>query len=127
MQLQYSYVTGADYTTSQGSKVDLDSIHSLIGRVGFRAGKDFDTETPITAYIRGDVLHEFLGDQDIYAYDNTGVMDVTYENDDTWYTVGLGMTDKSSDNTYFFIEGETALGADNEDTYTVSGGFRHSF
>ncbi|WP_303962319.1 autotransporter outer membrane beta-barrel domain-containing protein, partial [Succinatimonas hippei] len=126
-QLQYSYVTGADYSTSYGTKVDLDSIHSLIGRIGFRAGKDFNTDTPITAYIRGDVLHEFLGDQDIYAYDNTGVMDVTYENDDTWYTVGLGMTVKSSDNTYFFIEGETALGADNDNTYTVSGGFKHSF
>ena len=31
------------------------------------------------------------------------------------------------DNTYFLIDSETALGADNEDTYTVSGGFRHSF
>ena len=28
-QLQYTYITGADYTTSQGSRVDLDSIHSL--------------------------------------------------------------------------------------------------
>ena len=127
-QLQYTYITGADYTTSQGSRVDLDSIHSLIGRVGFRAGKDFlDWEHPASFYLRADALHEFLGDQDIRAYDNTGVMDITYENDDTWYTVGLGMTVKSSDNTYFFIEGETALGADNEDTYTVSGGFRHSF
>ena len=127
-QLQYTYITGADYTSSQGSRVDLDSIHSLIGRVGFRAGKDFlDWEHPATFYLRADALHEFLGDQDIRAYDNTGVMDVTYENDDTWYTVGLGMTVKSSDNTYFFIEGETALGADNEDTYTISGGFRHSF
>ena len=127
-QLQYTYITGADYTTSQGSRVDLDSIHSLIGRVGFRAGKDFlDWEHPASFYLRADALHEFLGDQDIRAYDNTGVMDVTYENEDTWYTVGLGMTVKSSDNTYFFIEGETALGADNEDTYTVSGGFRHSF
>ena len=126
-QLQYSYVTGADYTTSQGSKVDLDSIHSLIGRVGFRAGKDFNTETPITAYIRGDVLHEFLGDQDIYAYDNTGVMDVTYENDDTWYSAGVGLSVQSSENTYFFIEGEQVFGADNDNTYTVSGGFKHSF
>ena len=127
-QLQYTYITGADYTTSQGSKVELNSIHSLIGRVGFRSGKDFlDWEHPATFYLRADALHEFLGDQDIRAYDNTGVMAVTYENDDTWYTVGLGMTVKSSDNTYFFIEGETALGADNEDTYTVSGGFRHSF
>ena len=127
-QLQYTYVTGADYTTSQGTKVDLDSIHSLIGRVGIRAGKDFlDWEHPVSIYARADALHEFLGDQDIYAYDDTGVMDVTYENDDTWYTVGLGLTVKSSENTYFFIEGETALGADNEDTYTFSGGFRHSF
>ena len=127
VQLQYSYVTGADYTTSQGTKVDLDSIHSLIGRVGFRAGKDFNTETPITAYIRGDVLHEFLGDQDIYAYDNTGVMDVTYENDDTWYSAGVGLSVQSSENTYFFIEGEQVFGADNDSTYTVSGGFKHSF
>ena len=127
-QLQYTYVTGADYTTSQGTKVDLDSIHSLIGRVGIRAGKDFlDWEHPVSLYARADALHEFLGDQDIYAYDDTGVMDITYENDDTWYTVGLGLTVKSSENTYFFIEGETALGADNEDTYTFSGGFRHSF
>ena len=126
-QLQYSYVTGADYTTSYGTKVDLDSIHSLIGRVGFRAGKDFNTETPITAYIRGDVLHEFLGDQDIYAYDNTGVMDVTYENDDTWYSAGVGLSVQSSENTYFFIEGEQVFGADNDNTYTVSGGFKHSF
>ena len=126
-QLQYSYVTGADYTTSYGTKVELDSIHSLIGRIGFRAGKDFNTDTPITAYIRGDVLHEFLGDQDIYAYDNTGVMDVTYENDDTWYSAGLGISVQSSENTYFFLEGEQVFGADNDNTYTVSGGFKHSF
>ncbi|WP_277296882.1 autotransporter outer membrane beta-barrel domain-containing protein, partial [Succinatimonas hippei] len=126
-QLQYSYVTSADYTTSYGTKVDLDSIHSLIGRIGFRAGKDFATETPVTLYARADVLHEFLGDQDIYAYDDTGVMDVTYENDDTWYSAGLGISVQSSENTYFFLEGEQVFGADNDSTYTVSGGFKHSF
>ncbi|WP_281757733.1 hypothetical protein [Succinatimonas hippei] len=45
----------------------------------------------------------------------------------TWYKVGLGMAVKSSENSYLFIEGEAALGDDNEDTYTVSGGFRHCF
>ena len=126
-QLQYTYITGADYTTSQGSKVELDSIHSLIGRIGFRAGKDFNTETPITAYIRGDVLHEFLGEQDILAYDNTGVLNRTYHNDDTWYSAGLGISVQSSENTYFFLEGEQVFGADNDSSYTVSGGFKHSF
>ena len=33
----------------------MDAIDSLIARVGFRAGKDFAAENPITAYIRGDV------------------------------------------------------------------------
>ena len=128
VQLQYTYVTGANYTTSKGSDIELDSIHSLIGRAGFRAGKDFlDWEHPVTMYARADVMHEFLGDQKIRAYDNSGFMDVTYENDDTWYTVGLGMSVKSSENSYFFIEGETAFGADNEDTYILSGGFKYSF
>ena len=127
-QLQYSYVAGANYTTSQGSEIELDSINSLIGRAGFRAGKDFlDWEHPVTMYVRADVMHEFLGDQKIRAYDNSGYMDVTYENDDTWYTLGLGMSVKSSENSYFFIEGETALGADNSDTYILSGGFKYSF
>ena len=126
-QLQYSYVTSADYTTSQGTKIDLDSIDSLIGRVGFRAGKDFAAENPITAYIRGDVLHEFLGDQDISARDTTGVFNETFENDDTWYSVGVGLSVMTTANTYFFIEGEQVFGADNEDTYSISGGFKHSF
>ncbi|WP_295483552.1 autotransporter outer membrane beta-barrel domain-containing protein [uncultured Succinatimonas sp.] len=127
LQLQYSYVTSADYSTSQHTQVELDSIHSLIGRAGFRVGKDFAAENPITAYIRGDVLHEFLGDQDIRAHDNTGVFDATYENDDTWYSAGVGLSVMTSQNTYFYIEGEQVFGADNDNTYTVSGGFKHSF
>ena len=63
-------------------------------------------------------MHEFLGDQDISAFDNTGTLDTTYENDDTWYNVGVGLSVMSSQNTYFFIEREQSFGADNEDTYT---------
>ena len=39
-QIQYAHVTDADYTTSQDTHVQLDAIDSLIGRVGFRLGKD---------------------------------------------------------------------------------------
>lgn len=41
IQAQLARVTGADYTTSQGTKVNVDGINSLIGRAGFRLGKDF--------------------------------------------------------------------------------------
>ena len=72
-------------------------------------------------------MHEFLGDQDISAFDNTGKLDTNYENDDTWNNVGVGLSVMSFQNTYFFIEREQSFGDDNEDTYTVAGGFRHNF
>ena len=126
VQLQYSYVSEADYTTSQGTKVEVDSIDSLIARAGVRLGKDFNAEYPISLYLRADVLHEFLGDQDLSAIDESRI-DVTYENDDTWYSAGVGLSVMTSPDTYFFIEGEQVFGADNDDTYTLSGGFRHNF
>ena len=126
VQLQYSYVSEADYTTSQGTKVEVDSIDSLIARAGVRLGKEFNAEYPISLYLRADVLHEFLGDQDLSAIDESRI-DVTYENDDTWYSAGVGLSVMTSPNTYFFIEGEQVFGADNDDTYTLSGGFRHNF
>ena len=68
-QLQLARVTGADYVTSQDTKVSLDGINSLIGRAGFRFGKDMGERS--TVYVKADVLHEFLGDQTISALDNT--------------------------------------------------------
>ena len=93
-QLQYAYVTSADYTTSQGTKVDLDAIDSLIGRAGFRLGRD--TSEGNTVYFKADLLHEFLGDQDIRAQDATGVLSTTYENEGTWYDVGFGFSHRMS-------------------------------
>ena len=58
-QLQLARVTGADYTTNQGTKVSVDGINSLIGRAGFRIGKDFGEEKQSTLYFKADVLHEF--------------------------------------------------------------------
>ena len=39
VQAQLARVTGADYTTNQGTKVSVDGINSLIGRAGFRLVK----------------------------------------------------------------------------------------
>lgn len=86
IQAQLARVTGADYTTSQGTKVNVDGINSLIGRAGFRLGKDFGEEKQSTVYIKADVLHEFLGDQDIRAFDTStnGWQRISYENEGTW-------------------------------------------
>ena len=120
VQLQYAHVTDADYTTSQGTSVELDAIDSIIGRVGFRLGKDMGENN--TFYVKADVLHEFLGDQDISAFDDTGRLDTTYENEGTWYDVGLGFSHQFSKGTYMFLDVEKTFGNDNEDTYQFNVG-----
>ena len=130
VQAQLARVTGADYTTSQGTKVSVDGINSLIGRAGFRLGKDFGEEKQSTVYIKADVLHEFLGDQDIRALDSTtngNWQTVSYENEGTWYDVGFGFATQMSKNSYAFLDLERSFGHDNDETYQINVGMQWSF
>ena len=124
-QLQYAYVTDASYTTSQGTKVSLDSIDSLIGRAGFRLGRDTDEAN--TVYFKADILHEFLGGQSIRAMDSTGTLSTTYENEGTWYDVGFGFSHRMSEDKYMFLDVEKLFGNDNEDTYQINIGLNMAF
>ena len=126
-QLQLARVTGADYTTSQGSKVSVDGINSLIGRAGFRLGKDFGEEKQSTVYIKADVLHEFLGDQTITAIDSTGTLREEYENEGTWYDVGFGFATQMSKNSYAYLDFEKSFGNDNDETYQINAGVQWTF
>ena len=130
VQAQLARVTGADYTTNQGTKVSVDGINSLIGRAGFRLGKDFGEEKQSTVYIKADVLHEFLGDQDIRALDSTtngNWQTVSYENEGTWYDVGFGFATQMSKNSYAFMDFEKSFGNDNDETYQINVGMQWSF
>ena len=125
-QIQYARVTGADYETSQGTQVSLDDIDSLIARAGFRLGKDFGKEQKSTVYLKADVLHEFLGDQDITVRDNTtddNILSTGYDNDGTWYSVGLGFSTMLSNNSYAFLDVEKLFGNDHNNSYQINGGF----
>ena len=124
-QMQYAYVTSADYTTSQGTKVKLDRIDSLIGRAGFRLGRD--TSEGNTVYFKADILHEFLGDQSIRAVDKTGVLSTTYENEGTWYDVGFGFSHRMSKDSYMFLDLEHSFGNDNDETYQINIGLSKAF
>lgn len=124
-QLQFARVTGADYTTSQNTKVSLDGINSLIGRAGFRLGRDLNENS--TVYIKADLLHEFLGEQDITAVDGTGTLRETYENEGTWYDVGLGFATALGNNSYAFMDFEKSFGNDNDETYQINAGVQWSF
>ena len=124
-QLQFARVTGADYVTSQDTKVSLDGINSLIGRAGFRLGRDLNENS--TVYIKADLLHEFLGDQDITATDITGTLREEYENEGTWYDVGFGFATALSNNSYAFMDFEKSFGNDNDETYQINAGVQWTF
>lgn len=121
-QLQLARVTGADYVTTQGSKVNVDGINSLIGRAGFRIGRDMDENS--TVYLKADLLHEFMGDQTVTAADATGTLREEFENKGTWYDVGFGFATKMSKNSYAFMDFEKSFGNDNDETYQINAGMQ---
>ena len=124
-QLQLARVTGADYVTTQGSKVNVDGINSLIGRAGFRIGRDMDENS--TVYLKADLLHEFMGDQTVTAADVTGTLREEFENKGTWYDVGFGFAAKMSKNSYAFMDFEKSFGNDNDETYQINAGVQWTF
>lgn len=123
-QLQYTHLTGADYQTNLGTNVSMESVNSLIGRVGFRLGKDIDDDKKSTFYVKADILHEFMGDQEINAYDKTGILNKTYENEGTWYDIGIGFSTMLSDTSYAYLDYERCFGNNNKNTYQINGGIR---
>ena len=124
-QLQLARVTGADYVTSQNTKVSVDGINSLIGRAGFRLGKDLGERS--TVYVKADLLHEFLGDQTITAIDGTGALREEYENEGTWYDVGFGFATALGKDSYAFMDFEKSFGNDNDETYQINAGVQWTF
>lgn len=130
IQAQLARVTDADYVTNQGTKVSVDGINSLIGRAGFRLGKDFGEEKQSTVYIKADVLHEFLGDQDVSVLDKSSDnkwAGISYENEGTWYDVGFGFATMMSKNSYAFLDWEKSFGHDNDETYQINVGVQWTF
>ena len=125
-QLQLARVTGAEYTTTtQDTKVSVDGINSLIGRAGFRLGRDVDERS--TVYIKADLLHEFLGNQTITATDATGSLRETFENKGTWYDVGFGFATALGKDSYAFMDFEKSFGNDNDETYQINAGVQWTF
>ena len=124
-QLQYTYLASTDYRTSQGTDVQLSGTDSLIGRVGFRIGRELDDKT--TFYVDANAYHEFLGNQDILASDKTGIMNATTHNDGTWYEAGVGISGKLNKNTNGFVQFTKGFGSDVEHTWSFEGGLNFTF
>lgn len=127
-QLQYAHVTGAEYMTNVGTAVNVDDINSLIARAGFRIGKDLGERS--TVYFKADLMHEFLGEQDVFAMDNSTGTDgshVNYDHGGTWCDLGFGFAAAMSKTSYAYLDIETSLGNDYDETYQINAGLQWTF
>lgn len=128
VQLQYSRVTSASYSTSQSSRIDMDAINSWIGRIGTRMGRQWtNKDSRMDIYVKADLLREFDGEQTIHAVDSTGSGTWVYANEGNWGDLGLGFTYRGDKERYAFFELEKMLGNDYGSSWQVSAGMRLNF
>lgn len=129
VQAQLARVGGASYVSDSGVDVDQDGATSLIGRAGFRIGREYvkDNGKYDNFYIKADLLHEFAGDKSFSLTGNDGRYDKEYDGQETWCDVGIGADISLGKNSYFWADVERTFGADYDNTWQINGGFRWEF
>ena len=126
VQLQLAKVTGADYITNQNTNVHVDDIDSIIGRAGFKLGRNFGDNKKNTFYLKADVLREFLGEQFVSVKDVTSdneYVGFKYDHSGYWYDVGFGFNIETKKDSYAFLDVERRFGNGNKNSYQINGGF----
>ena len=129
VQAQLARIGGANYVSVSGVDVDQDGATSLIGRAGFRIGREYvkDNGKHDNFYIKADLLQEFAGDKSFSLTGNDGRYDKEYDGQETWCDVGIGADISLGKNSYFWADVERTFGADFDNTWQINGGFRWEF
>lgn len=129
VQAQLARIGGASYVSDSGIDVDQDGATSLIGRAGFRIGREYvkDNGKHDNFYIKADLLHEFAGDKSFSLTGNDGRYDKEYDGQENWCDVGIGADISLGKNSYFWADVERTFGADFDNTWQINGGFRWEF
>lgn len=124
-ELSYSYVKGDDFNIGNAT-YKINSMDSLIGRVGFAAGLSCPNNRG-DIYVRASAVHEFLGDAEISGRTtgSTGVYNT--DGEDTWVEFGLGGNFNISKSTYVWADVERTAGATLDEDWRATLGVRYSW
>ena len=131
-ELTYTHISGADYTMSNGIRVNQDNNNSLIGRMGFRFGREYHLDNPAKRgqwYVKLDLLHEFSGDLGIAMTSADGSQYYSHSTDgsDTWLAWGFGCNLSLSDHSWFYADIERSAMGDINTNWQIDAGLRFAF
>ena len=128
VQFQVAYLDSFDYRTDRGMKVEADSETSTIGRIGFRAGREFrNVDNAGELYFRGDVLHQFTDGQDAVLSDGLHTFNENWGDTGTWANFGVGAVWSWKDRFQFQFDAERVAGGKTADTWLLSGRVNYLF
>ncbi len=126
VELAYTYVNSEDLQLGN-AKYQFDNVDSLTGRAGLVAGWNLPDDRG-NVYARASVVQQFMGDAKITGAVTGGkglVQEI--DGDDTWLEYGIGANVKLTDKTYIWADVERTEGADIEEEWRGTVGFRFSF
>lgn len=124
VQLTYGHLSSANYTTSRGVRAAQDAMDSVVGRLGFAAGKDIGAGN---VYVKASYLYDFDGDTNVKMTD--GKNSAVYEQDlgGGWFEVGIGTNINLSENSHLYFDVEKTYGGDIETPWQWNAGVRFDF
>ena len=124
VQLTYGHLSSANYTTSRGVRAAQDAMDSVVGRLGFAAGKDIGAGN---VYVKASYLYDFDGDTNVKMTD--GKNSAVYEQDlgGGWFEVGVGTNINLSETSHLYFDVEKTYGGDIETPWQWNAGVRFDF
>ncbi len=124
VQLTYGHLSSANYTTSRDVRVTQNAMDSVVGRLGFAAGKDIGAGN---VYVKASYLYDFDGDTNVKMTD--GINSAVYDQDlgGGWFEVGIGTNINLSETSHLYFDVEKTYGGDIETPWQWNAGVRFDF
>lgn len=124
VQLTYGHLSSANYTTSRNVRAAQDAMDSVVGRLGFAAGKDIGAGN---VYVKASYLYDFDGETSVSMTD--GKNSAVYEQDlgGGWFEVGIGTNINLSETSHLYFDVEKTYGGDIETPWQWNAGVRFDF
>ena len=126
VQLTYGHIGAEDYYTQRKTLVEESKITSLIGEVGFVAGRKINDTSDY--YFKAGIYREFKGDRNVHLRADNGenmFHDESYS--DTWFELGIGGNVKIAKKTHVYGDIERSFAADIDKKWQINAGVRWEF